>query len=77
MFLLKLIAVEMSNPILNWYQQLDGLVGKGRLVFEDGLRSGGPLHCVAHCSSVFTNLADIMDTLKKFKVAMLSQEVGC
>ena len=49
----------------------------GRLAFEDGLRSGGPLHCVSHCTSVRTNLADIMDTLKKFKVAMLSEEVGC
>ena len=49
----------------------------GRLAFEDGLRSGGLLHCVSHCTSVRTNLADIMDTLKKFKVAMLSEEVGC
>ena len=49
----------------------------GRLAFEDGLSSGGPLHCVSHCTIIRTNLADIMDTLKKFKVPMLSEEVGC
>ena len=65
--------------LINSWALLRGSViqANGRLAFEDGLRSGGPLHCVSHCTSVRTNLADIMDTLKKFKVAMLSEEVGC
>ena len=47
------------------------------LAFEDALRSGGLLHCVSHCISIHTNFVDIMDTLKKFKVGMLSNEVEC
>ena len=46
-----------------------------RLAFEDGLRFVGLLHSVSHCTSVCNNLADIMDTLKKFKMAMPSKEV--
>ena len=45
--------------------------------FEDDLRYEGLLHCVSHCTNICTNLADIMVTLKKFKVAMLSEEVRC
>ena len=50
----------------------------GRLAFEDGLRYGGLLHCASHGTSVRTILADIMDTLKKFKVLCCpSKAVGC
>ena len=46
----------------------------GRMAFEDGLRSGGPLHYFPHCNNICNYLADIMDTLKKFKVAILSRK---
>ena len=34
----------------------------GRQSFEDDLRSGGLLYCVSQCTSVHTELADIMVT---------------
>ena len=92
MFQLKLLMLQSfyltKGNLMNNFNSIDTfwvswallrgsvIQANGRMAFEDGLRSGGPLHCVLHCTSVRTNFADIMDTLKKFKVPMLSGEVG-
>ena len=51
---------------LSWALLRESVIqANGRLPFEDGSRSGGLLHCVSHCISFRTKLADIMDTLGK------------